>query len=185
MPESDEKTIIEQAQRDPIAFAALYELYVNRIYGYVYRRVGDVAATQDITSATFEKALRGIQKYRWQGTSFAAWLYRIARNQIIQHHRRRRFLVPLGLNHPNHQPDAEADLLAVEENKVVTVAIAQLSDKDQEVLTLRFFEDLSSQEVADVLGCSKQNAYLRLHRALKRLRKQLEDLEVEKEASYG
>ena len=54
MPEPDEKTIIEQAQRDPIAFATLYELYVDRIYGYIYRRVRDVATTQDITSATFE-----------------------------------------------------------------------------------------------------------------------------------
>ena len=140
---------------------------------------------QDITSATFEQALRNIPKYRWQGISFAAWLYRIARNQIIQHHRRQRFLAPLGLNHSNHQSDAEADLLVVEERNDIAFAIIQLSDKDQEVLTLRFFEDLSSQEMADVLGCSKQNAYLRLHRALKRLRKQIEQIEAEKEASYG
>lgn len=185
MPEPDEKTIIEQAQQDPRAFAALYERYIDRIYGFIYKRIRDVATTQDITSATFEQALRNISKYRWQGISFAAWLYRIARNQIIQHHRRQRFLVPLGLNHSNHLSDAEADLLAVEEHNDIAFAMVQLSDKDQEALTLRFFEDLSSQELADVLGCSKQNAYLRLHRALKRLRKQIEQIEAEKEASYG
>ncbi|MCH7663589.1 MAG: sigma-70 family RNA polymerase sigma factor [Chloroflexi bacterium] len=185
MPEPDEKTIIEQARQDPRAFAALYERYIDRIYGFIYRRVGDVTTTQDITSATFEQALRNISKYRWQGISFAAWLYRIARNQIVHYHRRQRFLVPMGLNNSNHLPDAEADLLAVEERNDIAFAIIQLSDKDQEVLTLRFFEDLSSQDMADVLGCSKQNAYLRLHRALKRLRKQIEQVQTEKEPSHG
>lgn len=173
MPDTDEQALIGQAQRDPQAFAALYDRYVDRIYVFVYRRTHDEASAQDVTSVTFEKALRHLGRFRWQGVSFGAWLYRIARNEIAQHHRRQRFTFSLsdwhalegatGTAAPTHE--AHADLQA---------AFSRLSDNDQELLTLRFYEDLSSAEVAAVLGCSTPNVYLRLHRALGRLRHHLE-----------
>jgi RNA polymerase sigma-70 factor (ECF subfamily) len=70
--------------------------------------------------------------------------------------------------------NVEASVQTSEQRDAVQAAFAHLSEGDQELLTLRFFEELSSAEVAEVLGCSVQNVYLRLHRALGRLRKQLE-----------
>ncbi len=173
MPDIDEKALVEQAQRDPQAFAALYDRYVERIYAFAYRRTQDEAAAEDVTSMTFEKALRHIRSYRWQGVSFGAWLYRIARNEIAQHHRRKRFTLPLLQWHVSEM-NVEASVQTSEQRDAVQAAFARLSEGDQELLTLRFFEELSSAEVAEVLGCSVQNVYLRLHRALGSLRKQLE-----------
>ena len=177
MPDFDEKKLIAKAQENPLAFAPLYEHFVDRIYGYIYRRTGDVTLTQDITSETFEIALSKINKFSWQGSSFITWLYRIARNQMIQHHRKQRFLSLVGFNRSDNLPNSEESLLISEQNEKLYSAFSQLRSGDKEVISLRFFEELSSEEVAEILGCSKQNLYLRLHRALKRLRKQIEKLE--------
>ncbi len=173
MPELDEKTLVEQAKRDPQAFAALYDRYMARIYTFAYRRTQDEAAAEDVTSVTFEKALRHIQSYRWQGVSFGAWLYRIARNEIVAHHRRQQFTLPLFQWHVS-EADVESSVQTHQQRDALQLAFARLSDGDQELLTFRFFEELPSAEVAEVLGCSIDNVYLRLHRALGRLRKQLE-----------
>ncbi|KAA3659718.1 MAG: RNA polymerase subunit sigma-70, partial [Chloroflexi bacterium] len=87
MRNHDDEALVKQAQTDPNAFGALYDRYVDRIYAYAYRQVQEAALAQDVTAVTFEKALRHIRKYRWQGKSFCAWLYRIARNEAMSHHR--------------------------------------------------------------------------------------------------
>src|SRR6185437_10519764 len=81
---------IEQARNDSAAFAALYDCYIERIYVYVARQTGDDDLAKDITAATFEKALRNLRRYRWQGVSFGAWLFRIAHNEIVQHYRKQK-----------------------------------------------------------------------------------------------
>lgn len=98
---SDEKKLVEQAKLDPRAFARLYDLYLERIYGYVYRQTGNVMVAQDITAVTFEKALRHIRRHRWQGVSFGAWLYAIARNEIAQHYRQQKRLLDWQVPEPH------------------------------------------------------------------------------------
>ena len=88
-----EQALVEQAITEPSAFAELYNCYVDRIYAFVYRRVENEMLAQDITSTTFEKALRALPTYRSKGGGFYAWLYTIARNEVIAHQRRRRFTV--------------------------------------------------------------------------------------------
>ena len=182
MPETNDQILVERAQREPQAFAALYDRYVGRIYAYAYRQTNNEALARDVTSATFEKALRHIRGYRWQGVSFCAWLYRIARNEIIQHHRRRRLLAPLLGQRPDNGQiggrSPEAAVQVSERRQELQAALARLSAQDREIVTLRFFEELSSEEVAEILACSTDNVYVRLHRALKRLRRQLELLAV-------
>ena len=163
-----EQALVEQAITKPSAFAELYNCYVDRIYAFVYRRVENEMLAQDITSTTFEKALRALPTYRSRGGGFCAWLYTIARNEVIAHQRRRRFTVLL---RPDQPGALKLDWL-VERNEELTtlrVAFGRLSNDDRELLTLRFFEELSSAEVAEVLGCKTSNVYVRLHRALKRL----------------
>jgi RNA polymerase sigma-70 factor, ECF subfamily len=172
MTQTEEERLVEQAKQDPQAFGRLYDRYVDKIYAYVYRRVNDDALAQDITAAAFEKALRGLPRYRWRGVSFVAWLYRIARNEMIQRLRRERFLAPLRgwLRSPvNVEKTAETR----EQQSRVQLALKQLPDQDREVIALRFYEELSSAEVAEILGCSTANVYVKLHRALARLRQEL------------
>ncbi len=68
----NDRQLVEQAQNDPAAFAVLYDRYVDRIFAYAQRLMQDEAAAQDVTAVTFEKALRHIRRYQWQGSSFAA-----------------------------------------------------------------------------------------------------------------
>lgn len=169
----DEARLVERAKRDPRAFAALYDRYVERIYAYAQRETKDTAAAQDVASATFEKALTNLPRYRWQGTSFGAWLYAIARNEIRMHYRRQKWTVPLlgrffgGDNH------VERAVQQHEAQDAVQAALNRLPQRDQEVLRLRYYEELSNPEIGEVLNCSSRNAAVRIHRALKRLRKQL------------
>ena len=174
MPESNEQRLVEQAQSEPRAFAALYDHYVTRIFKYVYRQVMDEAVAEDITAVTFEKALRHIRRYEVQGSSFGAWLYRIAHNELMSHYRRQKFLLPLKWLGRTEARGAETAVVQREQHSQLHTALAQLSAKDQDIISLRYFEGLTSEEVAEILGCSTQNVYLRLHRALGHLRQQLE-----------
>jgi hypothetical protein len=101
MPSTDEKQLVEQAKSDPRAFTRLYDRYLDRIYAYVYRQTRDEMVAQDVTAVTFEKALRNIRRHRWQGVSFRAWLYSIARNEIAQHYRQQKRLLDWRLPEPH------------------------------------------------------------------------------------
>jgi RNA polymerase sigma-70 factor, ECF subfamily len=176
MDNSEEQSLVNQARSDPQAFAALYDRYVQRIYQYALRRSGDRTAAEDITSATFEKALTHLRKYGWKGESYLAWLYRIAYQQMIQNHRRNHRYVSL-------PPEQTADINVegqTQDNldrQALLRAYYKLSPDDQEVLALRLFDRLSGAQAAEVLDCSPQNIYMRLHRALERLRRQLETVQ--------
>ncbi len=178
MPEPDEHSLITAAQQDPRCFDQFYQRYVERIFAYTYRQTGSRELAQDLTANTFEKALTHIGSYHWQGSSPAAWLYKIALNEVRKSYWKQRLLRPLREADASSL-DVEATVHANEQARALWAALDCLSSADRQILTLRFFEDLSSAEVADVLGCSLPNVYLRLHRALERLRKQMDQHKVE------
>jgi RNA polymerase sigma-70 factor (ECF subfamily) len=171
----DEDALVEAARTDRAAFGRLYDRHFDAIYNYIFRRVGDQEAAEDLTSATWERALSAIERYEVRGLPFAAWLYRIAGNLVANHHRERsvRKHVPFepGLDHGG--PDF---LERSEARDVVRGAMERLSEADREVLSLCYFAGLSPQETADVLGCSIAAMHKRLHRARVRLRNHLEEL---------
>ncbi|CUS04955.2 putative RNA polymerase sigma-H factor [Candidatus Promineifilum breve] len=188
-PYPDEAALVEQAKSDPAAFGVLYDRYVDRIYGYALRETRDVAAAQDVTAATFEKALRHLRRFRWDQMGLAPWLYRIARNEIVQQYRRDKRLSPLITGDDDtsersagpHLWEArpiESAVLSGERDRALHDALGRLSAADRELLTLRFLEQLSTEDVAHILDCSRDNVYVRLHRALGRLREQLGAHEV-------
>ncbi len=143
MTELDEQQLIAQAQHDPQAFGALYDRYLDRIYGFVYSQTHDEALAAEITSATFEHALRHLRRYQWRGHGFGAWLYRIAHNELLQHYRRERFFQPLR-QFWAADTDIERDVYVAEQYQVLHQALAQLSQRDREVVILRFFEGFST-----------------------------------------
>src|SRR5262245_64332091 len=83
----NEEQLVNQAKTDPEAFGKLYELYVERIYNYVYYRIGNHHDAEDLTAKVFHRALNHIPNYNNKGVPFAAWLYRIAHNLIANWHR--------------------------------------------------------------------------------------------------
>jgi RNA polymerase sigma-70 factor (ECF subfamily) len=173
MSTCEEQGLIEKARRDPQAFAALYDRYVQPIYRFALGRTGDPALAEDITSATFEKALRHLRKYGWKGSSYLAWLYRLAYQQMIQYYRSNHRLVPLTAEQ-SEESKVESQAQTSIQRQALRQAYQRLSDDDQELIALRLFDQLSGAEVAEILDCSVQNVYVRTYRALNRLRRELE-----------
>lgn len=143
-----ERDLVSRAQTDPEAFGQLYDLYYDRIFGYVLRRTADLDATQDITSETFCKALKGLRAFQWRNLPFGAWLFRIASHEIATYYRKNGRVITVDMdvleNELPHtsRPDEEymeAESLLQQHTDFLSIqkAIAELPLAYQEVISLR------------------------------------------------
>lgn len=157
------------------AFAALYELYLAEIYRYVYYRVMDHMEAEDLTEKVFIKAWESLTRPRPNRQplqNFRAWLYRIARNTVIDHQRTARHAVSiedidrLQVNHPGLQEQVEQD----ERAQQLAQALSQLDETSREVLLLRFVNQLSHADAASVMGISENHMRVLQYRALKKMK---------------
>ncbi len=144
---------------DRAAYGELYQRYVDKIYRYIYFKVGSRDETEDLTSQTFLKAWDAIADYEWRNHPFGAWLFRIAHNLVVDHHRARREHVALDDATPQLEGRTSRDALRPEQvlGELITMervrrAIGRLTEEQQQVLILRFFDELSTGEVADIMG---------------------------------
>ncbi len=181
MDPEKEKELVLRAGGQMDAFAELYEYYVDGIYGYILRRVGNERDAEDLTARTFEKALRAVGDFKWKGASFCSWLVRIAANAVVDHYRRegRAKMVDLDEVLPQlvGEDDPTTGLLREEESRLLLEAMQRLPRKYRTVIELKFIDELETQTIAEVLDCSRGNLAVRLHRALKALRREIEQLE--------
>src|SRR5258708_24908356 len=137
------------------AFGVLYDRYVDAVYRYVFYRVRNDAEAEDLTSDVFMKALRAIPRYEPR-QAFLAWLYRIARNAVIDHVRRggRQVSFEDALRHPevHNAIDPDLEVLAGSDKATLRTALGQLTPLQQEVIVLRFLEGYSTDEIARLIG---------------------------------
>lgn len=174
----DEKELIERAKTDKEAFGQLYERYVERIYNYVYYRIGNVADAEDLTAKIFVRAMQHIPHYQDQGVPFSAWLYRIAHNLVANWHRdrSRRQIVALDdivqWHTSGETPEFFAELM--ENKERLAQAVGRLPADRQELLILKFVERLPNAEIGDIMGRSEGAIKSLYHRTLMALREDLE-----------
>src|ERR1044072_2522000 len=151
MLENEEKTVRKAASGDPEAFGSLYDEYHPRIYRFVFLKVGVRQDAEDLTHQIFMNAWEHVRGYREQGFPFSSWLYRIARNAVIDHYRTRQEEVSV--------EEADPELFALSENiqadanqaielAKVRKAITRLKPEHQDVIIMRFVEELAIKEVA-------------------------------------
>lgn len=167
--------LVEQARAgSAVAFAELYDRYVDRVYAFVLRRVGDHALAQDLTADVFTRMLKRIDTFTFTGTDPIAWLLTIARNRCHDHHRSARFRlerveeqVGVDVGDTGADPSAAIERAAVVAE--VRAALALLRPDHAEVLHLRFVEELSVSETAEVLGRREGAVRALQFRALKAL----------------
>lgn len=179
-----EKDLIARAKNSSEAFAELYDTYYQRIFGYALRRSADVDMAKDITSEVFFKALENIRKFRWQGIPISHWLYRIANREIINHFNKRKRETSYELT-ANTDSVILSDELITAENEInryddyldLQRYIKTLDSKYQEVITLRYFEDMSMNEIAQILHKPEGTVKSLLHRGIEQLRKMMETQE--------
>lgn len=167
-----ERALVARARGDCTAFSELYDFYLPRIYGFIYRRVQDRCVAEDLTSMTFQRAIENVRRSDFRNESFGGWLYRVASNVVVDHVRRDRRYVSLSDFDGHEEPgDMALDTLAAAlDRDQVRNALRQLSNNHREVLVLRFYDDLDVPEICAVLGCSREALAVRLHRALRALR---------------
>ncbi|MDQ3097720.1 MAG: sigma-70 family RNA polymerase sigma factor [Chloroflexota bacterium] len=154
-PDEDAPLIARARAGEAAAFGALYDRYVEAVYRYVFYRVRETAEAEDVTSEVFMKALRAMPRYETR-QPFLAWLYRIARNAVIDRARRRRTQVSFedALAHPNADRilDPDATLFQQVDAETLRGAIRQLTSLQQEVIVLRYVEGLDTRAIARIVG---------------------------------
>lgn len=164
-----ERLEIVAAQHDRSAFGPIYERYVDQIYAYVLMLTRDTHRAEDVTAATFAKAIEEIPRFEWRGVPYSAWLYRVAGN-LVSHNRRRREWIQLPANMVADATDP-ADLVVEEERGVeVRSAVASLPDDQRRAVMLRFGGGLRNAEIAEIMQRSEGAVKLLTFRALTTLR---------------
>jgi RNA polymerase sigma-70 factor, ECF subfamily len=152
-------------------FERLYHTELPKIYNFFRYRVGDGPVAEDLTADTFEKAWRKRQTYRQDLASFSTWLYTIARRVAVDHYRKKRPEIsfesagPLTADEtPEDQSTRRADF------ERLSVLLAQLEDRDRELVALRFGAGLTNRAIARLTGLTESNVGVILHRTLDKLR---------------
>ena len=172
--ESNERLLIEAAQNDPSRFAELYEQNFHRVYAYVARRVRDRAEIQEITAQVFHKALANLGKFKWRGSPFAAWLYRIASNAIADQ-ARQNMREAIDPPEPPAEVSTATDLEEVERRARLFCAVDKLPEDQRRVIVMRFADEKSIREIADEMGRSEGAVKQLQFRALENLRNRLNE----------
>ena len=157
------------------AFIDAYQRYYTRLFAYIYSRVGNVEISKDLTADVFEKAYVKGHGLR-EAAAYSTWLFMIAKNVVIGHFRRHKREIN-GMNKMKEsawlsedRPDPEDDALRGEAVSHLVNHLTRLSERDQELLSLKFEGELSYAEISSVLNLSEVNVRVSVFRALKRLR---------------
>lgn len=171
--------LIDRARRgDAHAFGKLYDEFADRVYGFVRSRSASPHDAEDVTATVFLNAWRSIGNYDERGLPFSAWLFRIARNAVIDEHRRaERRPEPTDDAPVDDTPveSAEALVVAQADAAAVRAAVGQLTEEQGSVIACRFWWDLTIRETAEALG-KNENAVKQLqHRAVKNLARMLQE----------
>jgi RNA polymerase sigma-70 factor, ECF subfamily len=168
-PGADDRLRIEDAQRDPSRFGELYEENFYRVYAYIARRVRGRQQAEDLTADVFREALAGLGKFEWRGAPFVAWLLRIASRAVADYYKRS----GRESGHPAGGPERVVPQ-EIERHVMLFQLVDRLPDTQARVIRLRFVEQKSIREIAQVLGRSEGAVKQLQLRAFETLRAQLE-----------
>jgi RNA polymerase sigma-70 factor (ECF subfamily) len=176
--EINEINLINKArQGDREAFGSLYDSYLRRIYDFIYYRVSCQETAEDLTSDVFFKALDKIKSFdcNAKNSSFNAWLYRIARNRVIDYYRVNRSVSHLEEFENDFSDNglSAEDLKKSQEQKAVLKYLDILKPEQKELVLLRVWDELSYKEIALIKGKSEASLKMSFSRAIKELRQKM------------
>lgn len=174
--ENEDSLVTQAIGGDKFAFTQLYDLYYDRVYRHVLYRVPSTEDAEDITQVVFLQAWRAIGRYHITGSPFVAWLFTIAHNLVMSFYRRNRVTAQLdedtkeesGDTNPERRTEMRFD------QECIRSAVVRLRPEHQQVITLRFLENLAHRDIANSIGKSEGAVRVIQHRALAELRRILE-----------
>ena len=186
-----DRPLVEAARRDPARFDALYRRYLAQVYSYAVYELGDHHAAEDATEKTFLAALANLHRFTERAkpadgngaSTFRVWLFRIARNVVANERRMawRRPTEPIDerATAVADRLDLEATVVRRDETNAALRAIGRLAGDRRRALILRFVDEMSTAEIAGVLGRSEGAVRVLIHRALRNVAR---DLGIERDA---
>jgi RNA polymerase sigma-70 factor (ECF subfamily) len=177
-----ENRLVERAVAgDADAFGELYSRYLDAIYRYIFFRIGEQREAEDLTENVFLKAWEALPGYKDFGNPFSSWLYRIAHNIVVDYHRKIKPIIHEGDSESIQDQviDEAANTLTVlieaEDLQALAKAINQLTSEQQQVIILRFIEELSHAEISKIIGKNEGTCRMIQHRALTALNRLLDE----------
>ncbi|MBX3055920.1 MAG: sigma-70 family RNA polymerase sigma factor [Anaerolineae bacterium] len=168
-----EAELVQRSQNDIQAFTELYEHYFPRVYKYVYYRVGERTATEDLVSTIFLKIVEQIDSYRERNGEFSPWLFRIAHNVVVDYYRKKaRSEVPLeeSVLEISTTRFTERQVIDQLSDEDILAKIALLGNREREIIGLKFGAGLGNSQIANLLNVSENHVAVILYRAMKKLR---------------
>ena len=174
---ANEPALVKRARVEPAAFAAIYDHYFASVYNYLRYRVHDPDVVDDLTASVFESALTKLSSYRPGRAPFATWLFGIARHAVTDHFRakrRRRWLsLDILRERAGDGPDPEHQAINAEAREGVLTAVSRLSERERDIVGLKFAAGLSNRRIAELTDLNEGNVAVIVYRAIRRLRKEL------------
>ncbi|MBP9759121.1 sigma-70 family RNA polymerase sigma factor [Candidatus Dojkabacteria bacterium] len=158
-------------------YKVIYEAYYDNIFYFVHSRIKKREDAEDITSLVFEKVLKKLKDFKWQGVTITTWIYRIARNAIIDSYRKNNdrtkdsSIEEIGNFIESEDRHIESILIDGEEEIKLYKALRTFNENDQYLIYYKFFEEMSNQDISKVTGMSETNVGTRLHRLRNKLKK--------------
>ncbi len=170
-----ERLVDEARAADAWAFGQLFDHFHLPIYRYIVSRVPSPADAEDLTQVVFVKALEALPRYESRGIPFGGWLFRLARNAVVDFTRTRHEHADLDavIDHGSREPGPETVVMIRQDLDQVEAALATLTDDQREAVALRFFAGLSAREAAEVMGRQEGTIRGLQFRAIAALRRQL------------
>ncbi|MEK7630035.1 MAG: sigma-70 family RNA polymerase sigma factor [Patescibacteria group bacterium] len=178
MKDEEEKIVKKAKKGDDKAFGELYDTYMPRIYRFIFLKVKRKQDAEDLSHQVFLSAWQNIQSYEFRGFPFSSWLYRIAGNAVIDYYRTWKNNASLD-NMPedyfSENPELAKNVDAVMDIQFVKTFLHKLESDQQNVLIMKFVDDLSNKEIAEALGKKEGAVRVIQHRALKQLKKYIDE----------
>jgi len=166
--------VIEESKKDPKAFEAIYNRYFDTIFIFINRRLMDKERVFDITQQVFFNALTNLKAYKHKGFPFSSYLFKIAINECNQYFRDKHKIRHISINEESIEGFSE-DVFTVNRGEKameqLTHAIQSLKHKELFLIELRYFEQRSFKEIAQILGLSEVNCKVKVHRIINKLKK--------------
>ncbi len=172
--------LVQRAQGgDSDSFAKIYDHFIDPIYRYVYFRV-NLEDALDLTENVFLKVWENLKSYQTGKKYFSSWIYRIAHNIVVDHYRMNRETVELDYDVPDDKKDINPIVLAERSLSHTSLrkAIGKLKKKYQQIIILKYINELENHEIARIMKRSEGNLRILKFRALKALRQILEEMNV-------
>ncbi len=173
----EEKFVKKAKKGDAEAFGFLYDKYLDAIYRFIYLKLDNKADAEDLTQQVFLKAWENIDSYEIKNFPFSSWLYRIAHNLVIDYYRANSNHPQVGLEMADKNENEDQNDFIEKKLQILSVkeALKKLPQIQQSIIIMKFIEEFSNKEIAQILGKSEGAIRVLQHRALKQLKKYLNE----------